>query len=47
MDNKNNTALPDNDDWFDSLLKSPEVGEELNADEQALSGLPELSDMEL
>lgn len=47
MDNKNNTALPDNDDWFDSLLKSPELGEELNADEQALSGLPELSDMEL
>jgi len=48
MDNKNNnTALPDNDDWFDALLKTPEMGKELNADEQALSGLPELSDMEL
>ena len=47
MDNQNNNALPENDDWFDSLLSSPKLDSEIGADEQAISGLPELSDIEL
>lgn len=47
MDNQNNNALPENDDWFDSLLSSPKIDSEIGVDEQAISGLPELSDIEL
>ena len=47
MDDKNLIPEPEQDDWFDSLLKTPETGVEIGPDEQAISGLPELSDMEL
>lgn len=47
MDNNNNNALPENDEWFDSLLSTPNLGGEIEPDEQAISGLPELSDIEL
>ena len=43
------TMRPDNDDWFDTLLTSPEMNGEIGPDEQAISDLQlaELSDIEL
>ena len=49
MDNENKNQVPDDDSWFDDLLKAPEVGSESGADEQAMSSHPmtQLSDVEL
>ena len=49
MDQKKQNNLPDEDNWFDSLLHKPEVGQEIGPDEHAVSsaGLSELSDIEL
>lgn len=53
MDNENlNGQKPipeENSDWFDDLLAAPETGEEISADESAVSahGMSSLSDVEL
>jgi len=47
MDNEKMNGQPDH--WFDDLMRTPETGEEIGADEQAVAShdMPELSDMEL
>ena len=49
MDNQKKPEMPADESWFDELLAQPNVGEELNADEQAVNaaGLSDLADMEL
>ena len=49
MDNQKKPEMPADDSWFDELLARPNVGSEINADEQAVNaaGLSDLADMEL
>lgn len=49
MDNQNNPKLPQDDNWLDELLTSPELGEELGPDEHAVTsaGLTHPKDAEL
>lgn len=47
MDNQKKPEMPADDSWFDELLARPQVGEEISADEQAVSGLTDLADVEL
>ena len=49
MDNQKKPEMPADDSWFDELLARPNVGSEIDADEQAVNaaGLSDLADMEL
>ena len=47
MDNQNKPEMPADDSWFDELLARPQVGEEISADEQAVSSLTDPADLEL
>ena len=49
MDNQKKPEMPADDSWFDELLAQPQVGSEIQADEQAVNaaGLTDLADMEL
>ena len=49
MDNQKKPEMPADDSWFDELLARPQVGQELSADEQAVSsaGLTDPADLEL
>lgn len=49
MDNEKINGQGESNDWFDNLLTPPETGDEISADEQAVSahGMGSLSDMEL
>jgi UPF0755 protein len=49
MDNQNKPEMPADDSWFDELLARPQVGDEISADEQAVSSanLTDPADLEL
>ena len=49
MENEKKPEMPADDSWFDELLARPEMGNQIDADEQAVNaaGLSDLADMEL
>lgn len=49
MDNEKKTEMPADDSWFDELLARPQMGEEISADEHAVTsaGLTDPADLEL
>lgn len=49
MENEKNPGMSDGNDWFAQLMRQPDTGEEIGADENAVAahGMADISDMEL